>query len=145
MMTIPAATVRALDDLRRAIDGIGKAGEPDGAGGMWYQGRHYPAPPKVKEPILRMKCAGKLHKRSLTVPEGASASGNGDRVLLPGYIEIPCTSPGPCYTTSPRRASMRPHYVNAKTSDTPCRARCTDATGDDCNCECGGANHGCNA
>lgn len=32
--------------------------------------------------------------------------------------------------------------IKATVSDTPCRDRCVTATGDNCDCECGGENHG---
>lgn len=35
-----------------------------------------------------------------------------------------------------------PMTITATKSDTPCNDRCVTATGDDCQCECGGENHG---
>lgn len=101
-----------------------------------------------------MRCAGKVHRQLLEIPDGTIVDQNAHIVLRTGRVvggrwcndAVTCTAPGfPCWANpayADLRAPMRLYIVNGRRSAVPCRARCVNATGQDCECECGGTNHG---
>jgi hypothetical protein len=110
----------------------------------------------MSQTILRMRCIGKRHRRLLPIPAGYQAGWDGrihenqGRLIGGRWVQLllECASPGPCWD-NPVQANLRSHMktvaVKGHLSETRCGARCTGATGPDCECECAGANHGLSA
>lgn len=64
------------------------------------------------------------------------------RVGKQSWIVPPIQKCPECLVTHPGRENLTPVMVKGYITDHVCDARCTNAKGQDCECSCGGANHG---
>lgn len=57
-------------------------------------------------------------------------------------VRVPDTNQLPSIYCSIHRIALTEHMIKGRVTDCPCDGRCTSAKGPNCDCSCGGKNHG---
>jgi hypothetical protein len=95
------------------------------------RGRRVEYPNKTLGGYTRIDANGKAQPAAVWI----QASGGGRPTLFGGDVEMGVCSCGRMMSFGQLKASLRLNH--------PCDARCLFARGPNCECSCGGANHGC--